>query len=704
MMISSTGRTGAYWERTEVWHCMEKKGFVDGFERFCRGAVFILSGIVLVYLFLLSGFSTTIVGTDESVFFIKDSILLNLLWAFLFMLLLFGLRKIPRVRSFLERVDGDEAYSAKVRRILLFILFGLSVFFVLLFQNRSVTDQHELYMAADAFADGNFRYLDADRYLGWNPHQLGMVWILYLLSFVFGSFNYLIFQLLNCVALCSFYRSLSELSDRSGKRKRCGMFIILLGILFLPAVFYTTYVYGILLGLALSLAGIVRTFRFTDDFRVKDAVAAVLFLVLSVVVKSNYVIFFAALVLYLILYLIQKPDRRVILFLLAAILAVACQASVVKGATSLLSGKEVGPGFSNYSYIAMGLQRSERSFDGWWNAYNRVSYFDNNCDTAAQEAENKAYIKERMKEFLSDPKEAFSFFAGKEASEWNDPEFQGLWINRIMEHGTRYPRYLNFLMSERGSYAFTLSAGVFQFLILAGAVLTVCFSKSKNDTAFLFMMILLGGFLFHTFWEAKAQYTLPYFMLLIPPAVWGYEGLFSSRLMAEGRINVKGMTVPDLVKCGIIGALILLAVTGLVSPLNGLIAKDRDTDRYREILAESGYERFSDGLYGLKQIDAAEGTTVYLSFSGFDNGCLAFTEKNGTIIGYLPEENGKSVLVLGDEDWSAGYRWLIKKNAENGSYTVTSVDGRFLSYDADRGEFYLSAEDGSCEFRIEGIK
>ncbi|MBR4767820.1 MAG: hypothetical protein IK088_02470, partial [Lachnospiraceae bacterium] len=654
--------------------------------------MFFLAGIVLVYLFLLSGFSTTIVGTDESVYFVKDSIILNLLFLILLFAALYFGGKLPRIRSFFERIDREEAYSAKVRRILLFILFGLSVFLVLVFQNKSVTDQHELYMAAEAFADGNFRYLDAEKYLGWNPHQLGMVWILYLLSFVFGSFNYLVFQFLNCFALCSFYRSLSELSDYAGQKKRSGALILLLGILFLPAVFYTTYVYGILLGLSLSLAGTVRALRLTEEFRLKDAAVAVLCIMASVAVKSNYVIFFAALFIYLILILIKKFDKRIAFFLLAAVLAVASQASIVKGATALLSGHKVGPGFSNYSYIAMGLQESDRSFDGWWNAYNRESYFDNNCDTKAQEAANKAYIKDRMKEFLADPKEAVSFFAGKEASQWNDPEFQGLWINRIMDHGTRYPRYLNSLMSEKGSYGLTLVFGVFQFLVLGGAVLYVCFAKKKNDISFLFGTILLGGFLFHTFWEAKAQYTLPYFMLLIPLAVWGYEGVFSSRLFADGKISVKGLTVADLVKCGIIGVLALAAMTGLISPLNGLIAKDQDTARYHDILSGSGYERLPDGLYGIREESAAEGNTVYLAFSAFDNGCLSFTEKNGTIIGYLPEENGKSLLVLGDEDWSAGYRWLLKKDKDTGNYTVTSVDGRYLAFDKVSGEYYLSAD------------
>lgn len=34
-------------------------------------------------------------------------------------------------------------------------------------------------------------------------------------------------------------------------------------------------------------------------------------------------------------------------------------------------------------------------------------------------------------------------------------------------------------------------------------------------------MIFIGGFIFHMFWEAKCQYTVTYFVLLIPYCVKG---------------------------------------------------------------------------------------------------------------------------------------------------------------------------------------
>ena len=52
----------------------------------------------------------------------------------------------------------------------------------------------------------------------------------------------------------------------------------------------------------------------------------------------------------------------------------------------------------------------------------------------------------------------------------------------------------------------------------------MAFSGKENITNedCLLTTIFIGGFLFHTFWEAKGQYTLPYFTLLIPLAIQGY--------------------------------------------------------------------------------------------------------------------------------------------------------------------------------------
>ena len=40
--------------------------------------------------------------------------------------------------------------------------------------------------------------------------------------------------------------------------------------------------------------------------------------------------------------------------------------------------------------------------------------------------------------------------------------------------------------------------------------------KNLDDNALLLIIIFIGGFLFHTLWEIKARYTLPYIITIIP--------------------------------------------------------------------------------------------------------------------------------------------------------------------------------------------
>ena len=39
----------------------------------------------------------------------------------------------------------------------------------------------------------------------------------------------------------------------------------------------------------------------------------------------------------------------------------------------------------------------------------------------------------------------------------------------------------------------------------------------------IFAIIFIGGFVFHLIWEAKCQYTITYFVLLIPYSIVGYK-------------------------------------------------------------------------------------------------------------------------------------------------------------------------------------
>ena len=85
-------------------------------------------------------------------------------------------------------------------------------------------------------------------------------------------------------------------------------------------------------------------------------------------------------------------------------------------------------------------------------------------------------------------------------------------------------KFVKSILSEgKVNETITLYMNIIQTLILFGATtyMILDFKKIKSKQL-IFIIIFIGGFLFHMFWEAKCQYTFTYFVLLIPYAVRGF--------------------------------------------------------------------------------------------------------------------------------------------------------------------------------------
>ena len=75
----------------------------------------------------------------------------------------------------------------------------------------------------------------------------------------------------------------------------------------------------------------------------------------------------------------------------------------------------------------------------------------------------------------------------------------------------------------------------YQQLIFLGVLLSCVFLWCKRDILqCLPVLVILGGILYHLLFEAKSQYALPYFILMIPLAAYGFCSLFKR---TEGRIH-----------------------------------------------------------------------------------------------------------------------------------------------------------------------
>ena len=121
-------------------------------------------------------------------------------------------------------------------------------------------------------------------------NQLGIVLILYFFSFIFGSYNYVVFQLANTVFLTIFYYTLVMISDETGHDRLTGLWILIGGIAFLPLLYYTTYVYGTIIGLTLVSGGILFLFRFCKSHKWYYLLFAACLLILALLMKQAKIV------------------------------------------------------------------------------------------------------------------------------------------------------------------------------------------------------------------------------------------------------------------------------------------------------------------------------------------------------------------------------------------------------------------------------
>lgn len=177
-----------------------------------------------------------------------------------------------------------------------------------------------------------------------------------------------------------------------------------------------------------------------------------------------------------------------------------------------------------------------------------------------------------------DPKSMVFFFWQKNASQWSAPLFQSILLNAKMRDAasTTAPQWVNAFLSNSEPSALVWLMNLLQTLIYGGLVLWawVPTHEKRKPQEDLLAVILVGGFVFHTFWEAKSQYTLPYVVLVLPLALLGYKRL---ALLAQDR-DAKALWQSPAGKLRFLMPVLLMVLAMVLSavlaaPLNAALQK-----------------------------------------------------------------------------------------------------------------------------------
>ena len=536
--------------------------FVKGYRGLISGLLFLIALVLL----LLTGSSTTFLINDwtEQVFLTHDSAWRNVLYLVLTLGALYGLSRWETCRNALKKIRDNENTYRKCQAVLFLIAGVMAELWV--YGNQVIPEQDQLFVlqAADHLNVGNYEDFQPGGYLSMYPNQTGLLVLELILTKLFGGMNYVIFYELNAVAYLAILWLLSELAGQAGADNLQKLATLLLSICFLPLLFYTTFLYGNLLGLAMALGAFYFELRYIAHHKVPDLVLAVFLIVFAAAIKNNYLIFMIAIVLHALVEAVRQKELRNTLMAALMIVVYIANSWAVTTALEHKTGGDLDNGVSTYAFIAMGLQVNPVKCDGWYNEFNKESYIESGYNADKQAELAKASISDSA-EYLSTPSNAVNFFLRKNASQWADPLFQGLWVSQVRQTQNERPGWLNRVLSPRGSTAIGQALDVVQFMVYAGVLLYLIFAR-KNKKFFeslLLQVTVIGGFVFHCFWEAKGQYTFSYYVLLLPLAVLGVSAFL--QWLAE-RVKNRNFAKMDIVKATVLGVVLLLTV---LLPLGG---------------------------------------------------------------------------------------------------------------------------------------
>jgi len=311
------------------------------------------------------------------------------------------------------------------------------------------------------------------------------------------------------------------------------LFFVILLTLF-PLLLLSTYVYADYIGLFATLVSVYLLMKYAEKRRALYIIISAIFMGFAYFIKTNYLIFFIAGVIYLLLNFInsiKETDlKQKILQIFCIILFI-----IISVCPSVLFVKYIqkkyeweNKPYPTNMWIYMGMAENPYRANGWYNGdIDKIVL--NNPEKGKQEYSKK--IKERLSYFSSHPGYTVQFYLRKTVSMWAETTYQSVYYN--MPTGiAREGEWEEVVEKSDGIYSSFCDGKIYNMLIYYGKAISIViyagviiyvlrYGKQTDINIMYLMTIFIGGFLFHTIWEAKSRYALPYLIIIIPVGIIG---------------------------------------------------------------------------------------------------------------------------------------------------------------------------------------
>jgi hypothetical protein len=525
----------------ELW---KKENINNPIEKICGIGTSVLALIFFGMVAIASiGFTSVIDQNSyagEHILYEKDNVFLNILFILLFVaiaVLLYYFRDI-----FMKIPESKLKVGLFVYTIVVGMIWVIKVQCVPAFDSGQIYDTAAMFVKGDmtpmTISTWESLFEDMSYYQPF-PHQLGLVFICEKLYQICGFETALPVEIFNVVCLALMYLGLQKIAKRLFNSKGVVLILTVILALCLQPLFMTAFPYGIIIGFSAAIWSYYFILCFMQSNHAKKALyilPATFLMVFSVLAKYNNLICVVAITIGLVVYIIREKE-----WISLALVAVFCivafnSMSIVVMHYENKSGVVLKPGVTEMMFLDMGLNESGMA-PGWYNGRTIILYKKHNGDSEAATKEAKEDISKRIDKFLSDATYRRDFFGKKILSQWNEPSYESIWASQVKGHyygKVDKESWLNKVYRQNdqdgnpvydGSWGKKLDAyfNIYQMLMFVMfSVAMISFIRKRcNAETMILILILIGGFLYHLFFEGKSQYCVSYFVLISFFAAYG---------------------------------------------------------------------------------------------------------------------------------------------------------------------------------------
>jgi len=366
-------------------------------------------------------------------------------------------------------------------------------------------------------------------YLSAYPFQIPWIIVAIIANKIAGTFDYILLRYVNVAGIVIIVYCLSKITDMLFRDKFITQTTTILCIGFIPLFMYIFFVYNTILGFMFAMLSAYFFLRYIFADRKRFAIVSFICISAAFLLRQSHILFIIAMIIVGVWLIVKRIKPAKTLALLASfIIVILFATSFVNSLVEIKTGKTVQQGVPITASIAMGMQESPRA-PGWYNRYSLTVLEDAGFDSDLADEAARQEIADRVKVFSENPLYALEFFYKKATSMWNDPTFQGIWVVAVPGDLNAENSAPLFSQGETTVAGFTNLSGFmnwYQSLVLVLAAVAIALNRKRWSLLhYLPLIIFLGSVCFFMILEAKSQYSVFFFTLLIPYAAIGLKGI-----------------------------------------------------------------------------------------------------------------------------------------------------------------------------------